>query len=64
MILFSIREACEARNEPQESMDYVRGWVENQIRQALDEIERVEENDGAVLILVAKEYLNDITTRR
>ena len=56
MILHSVREGCKAQKESQQSMKFIDDWVRDQIEQAFNDIHRVEENDGAMLVLVAKKF--------
>lgn len=64
IVLFDIRLGCEAQNPSQESMQDVHNWIQEQVEQALNEIDRVDENDGAVLVLVARRYGQGITMNR
>lgn len=45
-------------------MKSVHDWIRDQIEKALDEIEQVEENDGRILVLIAKKYAKEITMNR
>lgn len=56
IVLHSIRVGCEKQNLPQQSKEIVYYWIQDRIEQALNEIGRVEENDGAILVLIAKKF--------
>ena len=56
IILWSIRTGCGTQKKQQECITDVDKWIEDQLRKALNEIVRVEENDGALLVLVAKTF--------
>lgn len=45
-------------------MEPVHDWIREQIEKALDEIQQVEENDARILVLIAKEYAEEITMSR
>ena len=45
-------------------MEPVHDWIRDQIEKALDEIQQVEESDARILVLVAKEYAQEITMSR
>lgn len=64
IILFDIRVGCETRNQPQESMETVHNWIQERFEQALNEIGRVEEHDGTILVIVAKNYAQAIAMNR
>lgn len=54
----------ESQNQPPEIVKDIDKWIPDQIEQALNEVERVEKNDGAVLVVVAKKFANMITVNR
>lgn len=64
IILFDIRVGFETRNQPQESMETVHNWIQERFEQALSEIGRVEEHDGTILVVVAKNYAQAIAMNR
>lgn len=64
IILQSIRDGCETQKESQESMEIVDDWFRDQVEQALSDIERVEDNDGAVLVSVAKKFAKAMDIHR
>ena len=64
IVLRDIRAGCEKQDQPQERMKAVHDWIRDQIEQALDEIEQVEENDGRILVLIAIKYAKEITMNR
>lgn len=64
VVLQSIRVGCETQNAPPESMKPVQNWMEDHIDQALNEIDQVEENDGAILVLAAKKFAKAVTLNR
>lgn len=64
IILHSIRDGCQNRNQLEESMEIIDKWFQDQVQQAMSDIERVEENDGAVLVIVAKRFANTISIHR
>ena len=64
MILRSVRDGCEAQKELQQSMDVIDDWFRDQVEQALSEIDLVHENDGAMLVLVAKKFAKSIDIDR
>lgn len=39
-------------------------WIQDRIEQALNELEVVEENDGAILVLIAKKFAKAIPMSR
>ena len=39
-------------------------WVRDQIEQALSDIQQVEENDGAILVLVVKDFATALNIQR
>lgn len=45
-------------------METVHSWIQDGVGQALNEIKLVEENDGAMLVLVAKKFAPAITMNR
>ena len=55
---------CEKQNLPQESKEIVYDWIQDRIEQALNEIGRVEENDGAILVLIAKNFARATVVNR
>ena len=64
VVLFALREGCESQNPSQKRMDEVYSWIQDQVKRALNEIDRVEDNDGAILALVARKYAKAITMNR
>ena len=64
MILLSVREGCEAQKEPQQSMSVIDDWFREQIEQAFGDIHLVQENDGAILVLVARKFAQTIDIHR
>ncbi|CAD6571107.1 MAG: hypothetical protein ASARMPRED_004203 [Alectoria sarmentosa] len=64
IVLHSIRVGCEKQNLPQESKEIVYDWIQDRIEQALNEIGRVEENDGAILVLIAKNFARATVVNR
>ena len=63
MILRSINVGSAAQDETQDSMTNIRIWIQDQFKQALKEIQLVEDNDGAIAILVAKNFAPEITLK-
>lgn len=45
-------------------MEIIDNWFQDQLQQAMSDIERVEENDGAVLVIVAKRFANTTSIHR
>ena len=45
-------------------MNIVDDWFQDEVEQALSDIERVEDNDGAVLVRVAKKFAKAIDIHR
>lgn len=64
VVLQSIRVGCETQNAPPETPKIIHNWIQDHIEQAMNEIDRVEENDGAILVLVAKKFAKAITMNR
>ena len=63
MILRSINAGSGAQDETPESMIMIRKWIQNQFKRALKEIQAVEDNDGAIAILVARNFAPEITLK-
>ena len=55
---------CETQIESQEYMQDVEKWIDQQVEQALNDIEQVERNDGAMLVRVAKNFEHAINMYR
>lgn len=64
IILQCVREGFQAQTESQEHMQMISDWVRDQIEQALSDVQRVEENDGAILVLVVKEFATALNIHR
>ena len=64
MILSSFRDGCEAQKEPQQRMNVIDDWFRDQVEQAFSEIDLVQGNDGAMLVLVAKKFAKIIDIDR
>ena len=64
IILHSVREGCSKAQEPQEHIEMVDDWFQDQMEQALDDIQRVEENDGAILVIVDRKFAKGMDIRR
>ena len=45
-------------------MKVINDWYQDQIEQALKDIKRVEENDGAVLVMVTKKFAKTMGLHR
>ena len=45
-------------------MEIVDDWFQDQVEQALSDIERVEDNDGAILVSVAKKFAKAMDIHR
>ena len=45
-------------------MKDVENWTIDQIAQALKEVERVEKNDGAILVIIARKFAKAVTMSR
>ena len=63
MILKSINVGSGAQDETQDSMTKIQKWIQDQFKQALKEIQLVEDNDGAIAVLVAREFAPGITLK-
>ncbi len=64
IVLLDIRKGYASQNPAQKRMDEIHSWIREQLKRALNEIYRVEENDGAVLAIVAMGYAKGITMNR
>ena len=63
MILRSINVGSGAQDETQDSMTKIRKWIQDQFKRALKEIQLVEYNDGAIAVLVARNFAPEITLK-
>ena len=63
MILRSINVGSGAQDETQDSMTEIRKWIQDQFKRALKDIQVVEDNDGAIAVLVAKNFAPEITLK-
>ena len=63
MILRSINVGSGAQNETEDSMTKIRKWIQDQFKRALKEIQQVEDNDGAIAVLVARNFAPEITLK-
>ena len=52
-----------AQDETQDSKIEIRKWIQDQFKRALKEMQIVEDNDGAIAILVAKNFAPEITLK-
>ena len=64
IVLLDIRTGIESRDLSQKKKDEVNRWIQGHLKRALDEIYQVAENDGAVLVLVARRYGKTVTMNR
>ena len=63
MILRSINVGSGAQDETQDSLTKIRKWIQDQFKRALKDIQLVEANDGAIAILVARNFAPEITLK-